>query len=214
MNNFCKVLLLLAIGTSASFANDTLGSARSELERFTKDLDYFQADFTQEVKSQDGRIQDQTHGQLWLQTPDKLRWIYSGEFAEIIVADGRNIWIHDVSLAQVTVKPQSRQASDSPLMILADVSQIDEQFNVTELGVLDEMQLLELKSRDTESEFERIILGLDANGISMMIMEDAFGQRTEIQFENTLRNAPAEAELFTFTPPKDADVVGVAALPE
>lgn len=214
MKNFCKVLLLLVIGTSACFANDTAGSARAELERFTKDLDYFQADFTQKVKSQDGRIQDQTHGQLWLQTPDKLRWIYAGEFAEIIVADGKNIWIHDVSLEQVTVKPQSKQASDSPLMILADMSQIDEQFNVTELGALDEMLLLELKSRDAESEFERIILGLDANGIGMMVMEDAFGQRTEIQFQNTLRNSAAESELFTFTPPIDADVVGVAALPE
>ena len=198
---------------SVALANSS-GPARSELERFAAGLDRFQAEFTQTVKSQDGRVQDQTQGEVWLQSPDKLRWVYTGEFPETIVADGTNIWIHDVSLAQVTVKPQSRQASDSPLMILADVSQLDQQFHVTELGVFEEMLLLELKSQDAESEFERIILGLNADGIRMMVMEDAFGQRTEVHFKDTQRNSPADAALFSFTPPADADVVGVAALPE
>ena len=214
MKYFCKVLLLLAFSTLPCFAAESSGPARAELERFANGLDYFQADFTQTVKSQDGRVQDQTHGKLWLRTPDKLRWVYTGEFPETIVADGKNIWIYDVSLDQVTVKPQSKQASDSPLMILADVGQLDQQFNVTELGVLEEMLLLELRSRDEESEFERIILGLDSNGIRMMVMEDAFGQRTEIHFEDTLRNSPVDPALFTFTPPQDADVVGVSALSE
>ena len=104
------------------------GPARSELEKFAGELERFKADFTQTVMSQDGSIQDKTQGQVWLQSPDKLRWVYSGEFPEIIVADGKNIWIYDVSLEQVTVKPQSGQATDSPLMILADVSQLDRQF--------------------------------------------------------------------------------------
>ena len=47
-------------------------------------------------------------------------------------------------------------------MILADVSQLDEQFQVTELGDFEGMLLLELKSLDSESEFERILLGLTA----------------------------------------------------
>lgn len=102
----------------ASFAlADSSGPARAELERFTTGLDRFQAEFTQTVKSQDGRVQDETRGQVWLQSPDKLRWVYSGEFPETIVADGKNLWIYDESLQQVTVKAQSGQASDSPLMI-------------------------------------------------------------------------------------------------
>ena len=190
------------------------GPARAELERFATNLETFQAEFTQTVKSQDGRIQDQTAGQVWLQAPDKLRWVYSGDFPEIIVADGKNIWVYDESLEQVTVKPQSEQATDSPLMILADVSRLDTQFNVTELGDFDDMQLLELRSRDDESEFERILLGLAPGGIRMMAMEDAFGQRTEIHFIRVQVNLPAASDLFRFTPPEGTDVVGVAALPD
>ena len=207
-----SLLISLAL-TSLTHAADT-GPARSELERFVTDLDRFQSEFTQTVSTQDGTIQDQTQGEVWLQSPDKLRWIYTGDFPETIVADGDNIWIHDETLQQVTIKPQSDHASDSPLMILADASGLDQQFKVTELGDFNEMLLLELRSNDTESEFERILLGMDATGIRMMAMEDAFGQRTEINFFNTLVNAPANPQLFVFSPPEGTDVVGEVSLPD
>lgn len=207
------LLMFFSLMIPVVLANNS-GPARSELERFVADLDGFQADFTQTVKSQDGRVQDQTHGKVWLQSPDKLRWVYSGEFPETIVADGSNLWIYDESLQQVTVKPQSEQAADSPLMILADVSSLDQQFQVTELGDFEGMLLLELKSLDDEAAFERILLGLDSNGIRMMAMEDAFGQRTEVYFENMLKNSPMDPQLFKFTPPEGADLVGVVSLPD
>ncbi len=211
----CKSFLLLFLTLAASvLLADSSGPARSELERFAAELEGFQAEFVQTVKSQDGRVQDQTHGKVWLQSPDKLRWVYSGEFPETIVADGSNIWIYDESLQQVTVKPQTDQAADSPLMILADVSRLDQQFQVTELGDFEDMLLLELKSLDDESQFERILLGLDSSGIRMMAMEDAFGQRTEVHFENMLKNSPMDPQLFKFTPPEGADLVGVVSLPD
>ena len=215
MNFGIKSFVFLFACLSAPVAGaDASGPARAELERFADGLEGFQAEFTQTVRSQDGRLQDQTQGNVWLQSPDRLRWVYTGDFPETIVADGLNIWIHDESLDQVTVKPQSEDAADSPLMLLADVSQLDRQFKVTEMGDFKDMFLLELKSLDGETEFERILLGLDESGIRMMAMEDAFGQRTEIHFENTLRNAAIDPQLFTFTPPEGSDVVGEAVLPQ
>ena len=206
-------LLTALIPLSSAFASD-VGPARTELEQFASGLDNFQAEFTQSVKSQDGRIQDQSEGKVWLQTPDKLRWVYGGDFPETIVADGTNIWIHDEALEQVTVKPQSAQATDSPLMILADISQLDAQFQVTELGDFEDMLLLELKSLDSESEFERILLGLNNGDIQLMAMEDAFGLRTEIHFVNTVKNQALEPGIFNFMVPEETDVVGVPNQPE
>lgn len=213
MKLFLPLLALSSLLATKASA-DGLMSARAELERFTSELKNFQADFTQTVISQDGRIQDRTEGQVWLQTPDKLRWVYAGEFPELIVADGHNIWIYDESLEQVTVKPQSEDAADSPLMLLADVSRLDEQFKVTEVGNVDDMLLLELRSLDSETEFERILLGMDDNAIRMMAMEDAFGQRTEINFANIVKNAAVDSKLFTFEPPEGVDLVGRAVIPE
>ena len=209
-----SVVVLTAWALTSLVNADDSGPARAELESFAGGLERFQAEFTQTVRSQDGRLQDQTHGEVWLQSPDKLRWQYSGEFPELIVADGNNVWIYEESLEQVTVKPQSRDLADSPLMLLTDVSRIDEQFRVTEVGDFENMSLLELVSLDAESQFERILLGMDSNGIRMLAMEDAFGQRTEIRFEDPHRNQPVDVNLFRFEPPEGVDLVGVAGLPE
>ena len=210
-----KVLftMLLMLSSAVAFA-DAYGPARSELEKFSNGLETLQVDFTQVVKSQDGSIQDKTYGNASLQSPDKLRWVYAGDFPEIIVADGNDVWIYDEALEQVTIKPQSSQVADTPLLILTDISQLDEQFLVAELGDFEDMDLLELRSRDVESQFERILIGMDASGIRMMIMEDAFGQRTEIHFSNIVRNADLAADVFSFTPPEGTDVVGQATTPE
>jgi len=201
------------LSSAVAFA-DAYGPARSELEKFSNGLETLQVDFTQVVKSQDGSIQDKTYGNAWLQSPDKLRWVYAGDFPEIIVADGLDVWIYDEALEQVTIKPQSNQVADTPLLILTDISQLDKEFLVAELGDFEDMFLLELRSRDEESQFERILIGMDASGIRMMIMEDAFGQRTEIHFSNIVRNADLAADVFSFTPPEGTDVVGQATTTE
>lgn len=190
------------------------GPARTMLNDFSGDLESLQVQFTQVVKSQDGSIQDQTGGYATLQNPDRLYWVYEGDFPETIVADGNTVWIYDEALDQVTVRPQSASISDTPLMILTDISQLDETFLVTELGDFESMQLLELRSRDEESEFERIIIGLDVEGIKMMVMEDAYGQRTEIRFSDIVKNAEIDTGLFNFTPPEGVDVVGEMPQPE
>ncbi len=199
--------LVFAMIMTAAFAGNN-GTARQQLDRFTIGLETLQANFIQTIRSPDGSIQDQSQGEIWLSNPDRLRWVYSGEFPEVIVADGTNIWIYDEVLEQVSVKPQSPDASDAPLMILMDASRLDLQFNVTEVGDYEGMQLLELRSRDPESEFERILIGLGDAGIRMMTMEDAFGQRTELVFDDIARNTGLDPVLFTFTPPEGVDVFG------
>jgi len=210
-----KTLLSLALMLYCvtAFA-DGSGPARARLEQFSTGLENLRLEFTQTVRSQDGRIQDETHGNAWLQSPDKLRWVYGGDFPETIVADGDNVWIYDETLEQVTIKPQSHNVSDTPLLILTDLSQLDQQFLVKELGEFESMYLLELRSRESESEFERILMGLDSESIRMMVMEDAFGQRTEIRFSHIIRNVEIEQQQFSFTPPEGVDVVGQVATPD
>ena len=85
---------------------------------------------------------------------------------------------------------------------------------MTELGDFEGLLLLELRSREAETEFERILMGLDGEGIRLMVMEDAFGQRTEIRFTSVLKNTDIDPQLFVFNPPEGADVVGQAVINE
>jgi outer membrane lipoprotein carrier protein len=190
MKNCLQTLLLVSIFCFPSSVLAQVpaqpGTARAQLEEFS----------------------DGSSGQVWLSRPGLFRWEYGGEFPELVVADGRNIWIYDEMLEQVTVKNQSEAAMDSPLSLLTDLGQLEQQFEVREVGISEDMQLLELRSRDAESQFERILLGLSGAMLRLMVMEDAFGLRTEVKFTDVQRNPEIESNLFTFQPPESADVIG------
>ena len=187
------------------FAQQT---ARAELEQFSAGLETLHARFEQTVTSTDGVAQDSSSGEVWLRRPNLFRWEYGGEFPEVVVADGVNIWIYDEVLEQVTVKDQSKAAVNSPLSLLTDISRLDQQFEVREAGKLEQWHLLELRPIDSEADFERILLGLGDGNLHLMVMEDAFGLRTEITFAEVKKNSALDAALFRFEPPESADVIG------
>lgn len=196
---------LLAITSGDLMAQQ---SAREQLVRFAHGLDTFSASFEQRILGSDGTLEEQSSGKVWLSQPHFIRWEYGGDFPELVVADGQQIWIYDEVLEQVTVKPQSDFAADSPLSLLTDIDSLDQQFEVREAGDMDGMLLLELRSTHAESEFDRILLGLQHDELKWMTMEDAFGLRTEIRYSDLQRNPLLDAELFSFTPPDGVDVIG------
>jgi outer membrane lipoprotein carrier protein len=201
--------LFLAPALAAEVANlAPPGSAREQLQLFSSGLESLHARFEQRVVSGDGVVEDSSGGQVWLSRPQRFRWEYGGDFPELVVADGARVWIYDVTLEQVTVRDQSSAAADSPLTLLTDPGRLDEQFEVREAGEASDLQLLELRARSTESDFERILLGLRNAGLELMIMEDAFGLRTELRFQEVKRNPVLDAKLFTFEPPDGVDVIG------
>jgi outer membrane lipoprotein carrier protein len=206
--NIKVFVLALALGGIFGNAHGQDGPGRTQLENFSSGLETLHARFEQRVISSDGAVEDGSSGEVWLKRPGLFRWEYGGDYPERVIADGKNIWIHDEVLEQVTVKDQSDAAVNSPLTLLTDLSQLDAQFEVREVGGDDQLQLIELRSRTSESEFERILLGLSEDELRMMIMEDAFGLRTEIRFQQIERNPELDPRLFSFTPPESADVIG------
>ena len=205
---FRATVLLTACSFLATIALAQQGPARAQLDRFSSGLDTLYATFEQQVIDNDGKVQDASSGQVWLSRPELFRWEYGGDFPELVVADGERIWIYDEMLEQVTVKDQAAADFDSPLTLLTDPSRLDQQFEAREVGEAEGMQLLELKARNMETQFERLMLGLKDDRLAMMIMEDAFGLRTEIRFQQIELNPNLDRELFTFTPPESADVIG------
>jgi outer membrane lipoprotein carrier protein len=188
------------------------GSARAQLDAFSAGLETLHARFEQQVVSTDGAVEDRSSGEVWLQRPQRFRWEYGGDFPEVVVADGERVWIYDEALEQVTVEDQSAGELASPLTLLTDPGRLDEQFAVREAGETYGLQLLELRAHSEENDFERILLGLRNGALELMIMEDAFGLRTELRFHDVERNPAVDETRFSFTPPEGVDVVGDVAI--
>lgn len=183
-------------------------SAREQLQLFADGLEDLQARFRQIVRSSDGQLVDSGEGEVWLKTPNRLRWAYDGEFPELIVADGNTVWLYDETLEQVTVKSQPGLASGSPLMLLTDPDSLEEKFDFNELGHVDDLSFLELNANGTDVEFDRVMIGFKDGLPVTMALEDAFGMRTDIEFLDLKRNPGVDEALFEFEPPPGVDVIG------
>lgn len=201
---------LLLAASALLIAGDLIGagSARQQLDAFSADLETLRAGFSQRVISRDGVVEDASEGQVWLARPDRFRWAYGGDFPELVVADGARIWMYDEALEQVTIRDQQLATIDSPLAVLMRPALLDDRFEVREVGDNEGLQLLELRARDSEAEFERLLLGMRNATLELLIVEDAFGLRTEFRFHDVERNVPLDPGLFRFEPPEGVDVVG------
>lgn len=200
---------LVALSPGPALAQESApASGRAALEAFTRDLDRFGADFEQIIISADGAVMEEGAGEVWMQRPDRFRWSYLGEFPELIVADGNHVWMYDESLEQVTVREQGELGGDSPLLVIMDLSTLDERFSVTELGTVTGLHLVELIARDPEAQFERLVLGFQDDTLQRLVLEDAFGLRTELRFTALRRNPEIPEGFFDFEPPPGVDLIG------
>ena len=198
--------LLLLIAASSVQAEDH--AALDQLMIFTGKMESLQANFDQEIVDVDGRHVETSSGRIVLMKPDFFRWDYVGEYPQQIIADGERVWIYDIELEQVSIKMQSSAAANSPLSVLTKPETIEEQFRITELGIADGEHLLELIPLDEQAEFDRIILGFADNCLEMMILEDAFGQRTRIDYRDMEINIEIAPGTFKLDIPEGVDVIG------
>ena len=204
MNRTALCLLCLA-ATTPVFAVE---GARADLNRFSENVQNLSASFEQQVFDDTGSALDAASGTLALARPNRFRWDYLEPEEQRIVADGDNIWIYDVELEQVSVRPQSFDEQQSPLAVLLDVASLDQQFNTEDRGEKDGASWLRLTPKSEDAEFAHVDLGFRDHQLARMVMVDIVGQRTEIVFQDWKRNTTLPPATFYFEPPKGVDVVG------
>lgn len=209
-----KTGLLLSVASvilvvSTGIASAKIDTARERLNHFFTKVNSLKGSFNQQVFSKKGKLIQNSTGLLYLSRPGKFRWIYKTPDPQIIVGDGKNIWIYDEDLEQVTIKPLNRALSSAPIAILTRKQSPDAQFVVKPMKASGGLDWFQLTPRKKSKDFKSIQLGLDKRGMRQMIMQDQLGQKTVIKF-NTRSNVPISGKQFYFQPPAGVDVIGKA----
>ncbi|MGJ4729149.1 outer membrane lipoprotein chaperone LolA [Luteimonas sp. SDU101] len=199
--------LLVAIVALAGAAH---AGGRAQLDSFTRGLTGLDGQFTQQVLDEGGRVRETSSGRVALSAPRLFRWEYEKPYPQLIVADGKTVWVYDPDLEQVSRRPQGSAEQDSPLAALIDPARLDRDYLVEEGGEDDGLQWLVLKPKQgaEDAPFQSARLGMAASGLARMEIVDALGQRTQIRFSGWKRNPGFERGTFVFTPPAGVDVVG------
>ena len=184
-------------------------AARDDLAAFTRGLKGLDGQFSQKVFDANGKQKEATTGRVAMSAPRLFRWEYKQPHPQLIVADGKKVWVYDPDLQQVTVRPQGVEEQNSPLAALIDPGKLDRDFRVAEAGKLDGLAWLLLSPKaEDQASFQSAKLGFGQNGLAKMQIVDMLGQRTEITFAGWKRNPSFAAGTFAYKPPQGVDVIG------
>jgi outer membrane lipoprotein carrier protein len=204
--NFLKhpyLFLLLCLISSIVEAG-----AISSLKAFVQDTRTFRGAFAQTVLDKNGRVVQKGGGAMQFERPGKFRWVYEKPYEQLIVGDGSRIWFYDRDLDQVTVRKLDLAIGSSPAALLAGSSDIETNFDLSEIGLKGDTEWLEAKPKAKEGTFEWVRLGFTPEGIlKAMELRDNFGQTTVLTFSRVEQNPKLSPELFKFSPPEGADLI-------
>ncbi|NDV11778.1 outer membrane lipoprotein chaperone LolA [Crenobacter caeni] len=198
-----KPLLLMPL--LAALALPAHAAAVAQLKAFVAGTRTVSAQFEQTVTSQ-GR-QERAHGTLEISRPGKFRWSYAKPYEQLIVGDGKRLWIYDKELAQVTSRALDAALGSSPAALLAGDNAIEANYKLREAGKQGGIEWLVATPRLADSGFSSLKMGFAGNTLKEMQLTDSFGNVTDIRFDALKKNPPLAADRFRFAAPPGVDVL-------
>lgn len=193
--------LWLLAGLTAARA-DPVGTLRA----FVAEVKTGRAPFTQTVTSPDGAKKKTSSGGFEFARPDRFRFAYTRPYQQLIVADGEKVWLHDVDLNQVTVRPFNGALGATPAALLAGAS-IDRDFELEPLPDEGGIEWVRAVPRAKDGSFQSIKVGFRGRVLMAVEIVDAFGQRSRLDFASFESNPVLAPERFRFVPPPGSDVI-------
>lgn len=197
-------LLFLATFNPSASAEENPDADR--LFKLLEQLNSIQADFQQQVISEQGELLQETSGGMTVKRPGKLIWITRIPYQHQVITNGETLWIYDLDLEQVTQQAFVQSLDQAPALLLSgNLTAIAEQFVIT--SQQGELNQFTLTPKNEGSVFSFIKLHFAGGQLERLILNDNFGQRTDISFNHVLINLPIRDEQFNFEPPADVDLI-------
>jgi outer membrane lipoprotein carrier protein len=176
------------------------------LRGFARDVRSARAAFSQTVISPDGARRKTSTGQFEFARPDRFRFTYQRPFEQIIVADGRTVWLHDVELNQVVVRPYAQAMGSTPAALLAGQA-LERDFTLSPLSPRDGLEWVQAQPRQADGQIRSLQVGFRTGVLAALEITDAFGQRSILQFSDVTVNPRLGDERFRYEVPAGVEVL-------
>ena len=203
-----KAVVNIFAALSLLFSSVAFADGVASLRDFFSHTDSMRAKFHQEVNDNKGRKVQEVDGTMQLQRPNKFRWDYNKPYEQQIISDGKQVFLYDPELQQVTIRELSKALGSSPAALLAGGDAVEKSFTLKNAIRKDGLIWVLALPKDKDSGFDRVLLGFKADKLRKMEMVDSFNHTTHITFDDVERNPSLQEATFLFTPPKGVDVVG------
>jgi len=197
-----KMMWLFLLVAQIAVADTATQLVQSKLNA----LQSMSANFSQVVKAKNREISHST-GTMALWRPGRFRWQTKKPMAQVVVADGKRLWIFDEELEQVSVKKQEKTIGGMVGLFLSGYDDtVARDFDVV-MKSKGPIALFDLQAKSTKSNFQRVTLEFEGAALRGLVLYDQLGQCTTVAFTQIHINPKLPDSMFRFKAPKGVDVV-------
>lgn len=183
--------------------------ANKLLDKVRKDLTALSADFVQYEIDANERQSDKSTGKVWLNAPNQFKWQYQKPTEQLIIASGKQVWIYDKDLEQVTIKQQHN--NQNPIYVLLNREQTDKYYTVSlvkqDKKSKDKLQWIRMLPKSSSDEVKNVWLGIKGKNLSVLKLQNQFDNIVIFEFNNIQRNPKLADDFFIFKIPQGIDVI-------
>lgn len=200
MKKYMAVLLMLVMSTSYA------ETAADILQKKLNGIKTMKASFRQVVKAKQ-RVLSRSKGSMALARPGRFRWDTKDPMAQLVVADGKKMWVYDVDLEQVTVKKQEKSLGGTAALFLSGYDDtVARDYEVKQISQ-GNAEGFDMKAREHKAGFQRVKMFFKGDELRGLELYDQLGQVTKVDLNQVKINPKLSESLFQFKPPKGVDVV-------
>jgi outer membrane lipoprotein carrier protein len=205
--------IVLSVGALVGF--EARADAMLSLAQFLEQSQSGRAQFTQTVTAPTRAGQPTakpkvSSGQFEFLRPNQFRFEYQKPFEQIIVADGKTLWLYDVDLNQVSSRPQAQALGSTPAGLIAttaSVNRLAEAFDLVPQADAKGLSWIQATPKVSDGQIKRMRIGFAKVQLSIVEIEDAFGQTSTLQFHDFKTALGFKPQHFAFKPPAGTEVV-------
>ena len=173
----------------------------------------FTAEFSQESTLKAMEITDFATGKMYVRYPGMMRWEYEKPEKQVIITDGKKLWIYRPTDNQVMTGSAPAFFSDGKgASFLSDIKLIRKKFDITLLPSKDDF-FYELELRPLEKTLDvddiRISVTKSTFTVIRVITYNSYGDENRIELINHKFNVKLDDSLFSFAIPPGADVLQI-----
>ena len=215
LHKFLILFTLLAL-PGTLFAETSEQQALDAIQRQYEKVSTFEADFTQRSYV---KMMNQTHsvkGTVKIKKPGKMKWVYGAPDTQILISDGKNLWLYVPEEEQATKVPvESIYSSNTPALFLAGKGKLTRSFNVESVSEENRNILVTLVPKNEDQGLARLILHANKKNyqITGSTVYDKLGNKTEIRFSRIRINREIPEEQFQLKTPPGVEILDYTQTP-
>lgn len=185
-------------------SNDTLIIKSSLMQKLAK-LEYFTANFNQQVLDAEGNELQNATGTLAVKKPNLVHWKTAEPDESLIVSDGDTLWFFDPFVEQVSAYLLEKALLNTPILLLTSSDQaLWQHYSVSST---DENNYL-IHANDNNAQVKTLELRFKKNSsiLNSFTILDATGQLSLFKLSQFDEDNVPESALFTFEIPEGVEL--------